>query len=513
MFAMHLWSMLNVTDVYLYGHNASRFDHYFLVEALHRVSGQFFESDETTAIICLQIKRKFTLHFRDTCKLLQGTLKSVGQLLGLQKYDMPITNVVTTELIEYCHQDVNICDAIIQWANKFFPHLNHICTYYSQAGIAYEQTCLLLPDDSYLLDWSILSALKQCYYGGRVDSCAYGHKILCNVSLLDIRSMYPSSLCHDLPYGPLQLMSSDIKRFLQSTRLGIALVRIVKTTASCYDQTLGLCPIKNIHSLVFINTGDVTAWFTSVDIHNLLADGWQLVKIHACFEWHYKRPFLREFFLKNYETRKLYPKSHPLNQAAKLMMNSSYGKFAQHIHREEESSRCYYVAWFCLSYSRCLLKQLKDFCKPALILYGDTDSVVISSEAAQRLYIDSPIMFSDELSYPHLRVDLERHNVFGLYVFAKKVYLIGDILKAKGANKLSIKIDELKNITLDGVVSCREAPASRTLMLNNDTCIAHIEPWRQFSRALRIVIPDFMYKCEHCSFLHYKFMYVKHDFD
>lgn len=487
--------LLRHFDCVAVGHNAHKFDHYFLSEMLDL---ELPKDIETFKLMNIFVEGH-SLIFQDTIGWLTGNLHYVGKIVGLKKLDKDIHDPA------YCVRDTAIVVAAIKFVQTYL--IEATCkfkepwyAFYGVADMAYRYVHSFLVKEQHL-GWSIelYNILKQSYYGGRVDSCMYGMFVEEDITCLDIRSMYPSSLCRELPAGNLIVTKSEPS----SEYLFIAFCRCRKAPTTCASAAFGILPCRIASYNAFLDYGDVCGWYTSEDIRACRLDGWTIeVQVAYAFD---SKTTLAPVYTNLYNMRKLEASGTPLNHAYKIAMNSSYGKFAQKERKTEGMcTRLHYMAWWCLAHTRMQLYLLKEMCKHTTILYGDTDSVFIPAKDVPVIKIRYPEYFQNELAQKGITLS-DDGTQKGLMVIAKKVYMWGNTIKYKGMSKTDsagnalISKDDMRDLWLgETVVNIRDGIACKRI--RNGLC--YIDRFSKLPRCSSIIVPPYKELCNKCMLYH-----------
>lgn len=436
--------LLSFKHVYVFAHNGGKWDHHLgLLKHFIVQQKQETQTIKNAKYVNLHLTSNRKLYLRDTLSFFPMPLKKLGELVGLPKLDCDLEHFDSNKDYPYCCRDTEILVKGFAWLRvNMMPLVNNLCLemFYSLPDIGYFACLSTIKKSLYrFIHWEDYITLRQCYYGGRVISNCFGEKVVKDLVLVDIRSMYPSALTGILPYGPLQ---GPIK-FLPIGKLFVALVTIEKLSDTCISHQQPLVPLRlGDGSLGYVNHGKVTAWFTSVDLETFQMDGWILKEVVQCVYWDESSPYAAQFFMDKYEERRMHPKGSPTNECLKLLMNSGYGKFEQFKVGTEQSvlNRCQPIAWFCTAYSRRILYHCKQILK-CDVFYGDTDSFIIPKEFADRLKQTHQQIFLNRLGNVNKGdVYLEcEQTIKELIVIGKKQYGYittegKEIVKCKGIN-------------------------------------------------------------------------------
>lgn len=492
---MHYLASLS-GDVVLFAHNGYGFDHIFLLEYITNCKDVFADF---TDLRLLEIDwGKARLIFRDTRAFIQGKLAKIAEeMLGDKKIDLDlkIDHPIET-LIEYCYKDVELVVKIVQYVQTHLLKAHNLLSqpslYYGQADIAFRIVMRGVDVFTHTLDNTLHDLMSQCYYGGRVYSPIYGKHLKIDICCIDIRSMYPASLCRLYPCGDIFFSRDEI-----AGRLGIFYLTARRGKPSCVKMTKAIVPIRDKRGMYFVSHGLIKGFYCSPDIAAMRLDGWD-VTIEWGIVWNDVTDILRTKYEGLYEERKQYPKSHAKNQSLKIVLNSSYGKFCQI--ESAHDSRPKFVGWFCLAYSRLQLFHLMALTKDQPVLYGDTDSVFVSSKI---------LPIPDCVNVNHLSVtddtitaDVESFHK-EIIVLGKKTYGLVDECKVKAKG--------IPSCTIDHMIAALSAPVNVPYLAKGNECIkqtsrgtivASAHNLVDKKRMLRVNIPKESYKCDDCKMFH-----------
>lgn len=559
---LYMLRTINKLEIHLFAHNAFKFDHWWFVDAvsdvntecdLQLISMNDEVDDEGTRQMMGKIvnnKTESKIILKDTFKFLVTSLKDIGKQVKCPKLDVAITlctEETKAEFVTYCCRDTKIL-----WeAMKYIRDLlgveledRKICArhrwyrFASQADIAYTCSFKSFKCKMYQFSRLVYEEIKRAYYGARVDSSIYGMLIEGPIQCIDIRSMYPASLNRPIPRGQVKILKSGLdkemfKRMPTSRDHPIiAYVRISKTAKDCYDKFFGVVPYRlnegtNASQIMYVSEGRIEGWYADVAIYAFLLDGWELEEVYFGFEFEGWTADLTLFYQHCYNVRKKFDKSQPRNQSAKLLMNSSYGKYAQKLPKykhykfddweyeyNERSGQCIHVALYCLAWCVVQLVAMKTACNGYTIFYQDTDSAYFRAEDVAKIKVLHPEIFANDLSTgTGVFVDAEeiRQNII---VLGKKFYCVGNdpnntLVHAKGHNKSQLSYYDFEAV-LDG-----EYVSTDRLSMKGQYW-AYMEPKAQerhrvfincgkfetLERKINVVVPDQRYKCTECGMWH-----------
>jgi hypothetical protein len=489
-FMQHLLTM--DSDFYLIAHNGNHYDHAFIIQWCNQhdipIRGPKGHYLCLTAYLY-----KCQMFFRDSIDYFKGSLASLGTWIGLPKLDMDLANPVPSAFIPYCMRDVEIVVKLISVGTTCFVqafNLPYVLIYYfSIAHIAY----LIQMKDIDVFQFTFVeqlhNILQTSYYGGRVYSCMYGMVKRGNLCCIDIRSQYPASLCRPYPCGTITRCKTRVPE-----RLGIYFVEATRQWPGCITATKAIVPVRFRNTLGFVSHGKIRGWYCTPDIDAMIADNWFVIYLDG-FVWSDTTTILRDRYVNLYALRKQTSKTDTMNQAYKLILNSSYGQFV-HKYRAFDD-RAKYIGWFCLAYTRCQLLTLMRLTKDQPVYYGDTDSIYCSTCSIPPHYLRNELSINPF----DITVDCESYHK-ALYVVARKVYCTQDIdkVRAKGMRQCTMQniIDACRKPVILPYLS--RGVCSLTLWQDNWMVDAH--NLSEKARTLTVRVPPYMFKCNVCSMYH-----------
>lgn len=482
-------------DIVIVAHNGNNYDHLFILDYL----GATIKFTNLT--LCHVSLGTHRLYFRDSFKYCTMSLKQIGiELVNCHKLDIDLHFTDPALRDQYCMRDVEIVYKLLRWLqinmiNKFGLSMR-LLDFASQADIAYTYVCnsishftLTFVDDLHMI-------LKQCYYGGRVYSSIYGRYIWGSLCCIDVRSMYPASLCRPYPCGEITHVTKHVPN-----KLGIYFIIARRAPPSCIAKTKAIVPVHYKGSLIFVSEGEIEGWYCTPDIDCMIQSGWDVLYRDG-FVWADTSVELREVYTSLYNERIKHSKGTAPNYTLKILLNSSYGKFCQKYGRI--SSRPHYIGWFCLAYTRLQLLHLMSLSKSHPVYYGDTDSIYLSSSilpipetmAVNQLSVTSNTITVDVESYP-----------ISITVLARKVYVvetldggqINTVVKCKGGRAVTastlwraLRVPQRSPLLMKG---------SRFIKQQDGQYMVDSHNLHDSTRMIRVVVPDYMYLCC-CGYYH-----------
>lgn len=275
--------------------------------------------------ICKLRKDNTTICILDTLNIFRMSLKALGGIIGLEKYDMPDISISSAEGDRYCKRDVEIImKACMRWwqliedndLGGFAPTL---------AGQAMRAFRHRFMSHKILIDnhEKATAVSRRSYYGGRTECFRLGH-IKEHTTLLDVNSMYPAVMrAHDYPCRLLghtrKASLCDLKEWLKSRCLSADVT--LRSTENAY-------PFRTPERLLF-PLGRYRTSLSTPEILRALARN-DIEEVHevAIYE---KAPVFADFVNYFYNMRLLADAETRTAEALmyKTLLNSLYGKFGQ----------------------------------------------------------------------------------------------------------------------------------------------------------------------------------------
>lgn len=360
-----------------YAHNLAGFDGVFLMNQLVK----FGEVDPLVfngKIMSIKVKLNIagyegrTIILKDSYLLLPNSLRKLGELFKIEVaktyfpfhltdifYKGPLPDItmwdITSseyrvlakrfrqrlwvfehEAIRYCKIDCIALHQIITKFNEFiFEHFS-INVHGSLTLPALSMRifkAMFMPENTiYQLTGDVEKAIRQSYTGGAVDVYKPHNKIgnfsISNVFrklfYYDVNSLYPFVMAFKaMPIGRPIAFQGDIRRFLPNC-FGFFYCDI--TSPPKLEHPILQRRVKTSEGMRTIaGLGTWTGWVCSVEMDRCIELGYQFTIIRGYqFE---TGDIFSSYIKKLYELRLLFPKGHPMNDIAKLLMNSLYGKF------------------------------------------------------------------------------------------------------------------------------------------------------------------------------------------
>ncbi len=325
----YLFSLTRVkSSLYLFTHNAffdlqsSDFFHYAYKQ---KWKLEFIHEDGLSFILVVS-KDKRRLKIVSSTNYFPVKLEELGKILGYPKGKVDFDTVSDGELSTYCKKDVEILKKVLEFYFTFI--LEHdlgkfSLTLPSQAFRAFrhrfnsEKICL--HNDERAVELERLS-----YFGGRVEAFRWRKQKGGPFTTLDVNSMYPYIMReHFVPVQLIDIIDNPPVEKAQEIMTKFCIVAEVELNT---DQPI--YAVRRDHKIIF-PIGRFTAYLTTHGLLKAIKEG-HVVKLNIMNV--YKRAMLfNEYVDFFYGIKRLYKEQgkKPFEHAAKLFLNSLYGKFGQ----------------------------------------------------------------------------------------------------------------------------------------------------------------------------------------
>jgi len=414
-------------------------------------------------------KGKKTLLFLDTFNFFKGSVKKMGESIGLNKLEVDFNTVSEEELSRYCKRDVEI---IKEFMMRFidFIESNNLGTLQktlaSQAFSAFRHR--FMRHEIYIHNnVEVIEMERESYRGGRTEAFYIGRLPQDKYYKLDVNSMYPFVMRE-------RLYPTKLIRFEKNPTLS-GLMRALKrffVIAHLRVRVNKPCVGIKTERLIF-PIGEFDCVLTSPEIELVLKHG-QILRVYkyAIYEQHRIFVDYVDFF---YSLKEKYARegNGAYKQISKLFLNSLYGKFGQKVRYLEKIGECehddgyevvidletgerttyrflngeiwveskeYYesensfvaIASAVTAYARCYLWSLIEKAGMENVFYTDTDSLIVNEEGYIRL---SDLLDDYKLGYLKCEGVSEYVEIRNA-----KDYTFGEEVKRKGVKKDAVEI-------------------------------------------------------------------------
>jgi len=427
-----------------------------------------FVYDSKNIILHFRKGRK-SLLFLDTFNYFKGSVKKMGESIGLEKLEVDFATVSDEELSRYCKRDVEI---IKEFMMRFidFIEQNDLGslqkTLASQAFSAFRHRFMRHPIFVHN-NIEVIELERESYRGGRTEAFFIGRLPKGKYYKLDVNSMYPFVMRERL--YPIKLIRLEKNPSLSGLKRALKRFFVIAHVRVRVDKP---CVGIKTERLIF-PVGEFDAYLTSPEIELVLKHG-EIVKVYkyAIYEQHRIFVDYVDFF---YSLKEKYAREEngAYKQMSKLFLNSLYGKFGQKVRYLEKIGECeredgyevvydmetgerttyrflnneiwveskeYYesensfvaIASAVTAYARCYLWELIEKAGEENVYYTDTDSLIVNEVGYERL---KPLLDDYKLGYlkcEGVSEDVEIRNA--------KDYTFGEEVKRKGVKKDAVEI-------------------------------------------------------------------------
>lgn len=389
----------------IFAHFGGKFDFLFLLRELLRSNYEILDVvPRGSSILYFTTKigsRIFT--FRDSSALLPFGLKSLTEDFGVdhikREYDHSKTKGYSKELSEYLRDD---CRGLFECLEKFYnwPLIKKAGPATTMASQAMRVFRTFLKEPIYGCSDFISEFARKAYLGGRTEI----FKPYCKKGPIyeyDVNSLYPYVMsCNDFPVGRAHFTFD-----FDSQRLGIFNAEVT-APGDIHVPCLGIvCDSKYLFPI-----GTFEGYWTSTELNYARSLGYK-IRVKKGVVWPEKRSIFKEFITELYNIRLTSKPKSVSDILAKLLMNSSYGRFGMNLDKEnigfnlKEGSIEYKslmvsrrsvqlykdpvhletfshtgIAAFVTSYARIHVHRILQTIDPRHLYYTDTDSIFTTAE-------------------------------------------------------------------------------------------------------------------------------------
>ena len=268
-------------------------------------------------------QNEHTIQFRDSSRLLPGSVEAIGKSIGLPKIEVDrahIEKLAWGKLIEYCRRD---CEVVRKALLQLWPILP-VEGDTLASRVTRHLRATAVPPDAWGWDADTDRKSALGYYGGRVEVFRTG---LAPGASFDINSAYPFAMTKPLPTEFL----GERKRWPNSAE-GIVCATV--TVPECLYPVLPYRPKDGLwRDVTMFPTGRIKGAWAAPELRRAMECGATVERVH----WfhHYKlAPWMREFMSGRYVLRAKAKRAGDAFQAyaQKILLNSCSGKV---IEREE----------------------------------------------------------------------------------------------------------------------------------------------------------------------------------
>lgn len=254
----------------------------------------------------------------DSFNFFAGTLKKMGEAIGLEKGDFEEASKDEKDLLKYCRRD---CEILWSFMHKLQVKVN------CEDNITLPVTIGRLALDSFRAnflekDYQTYNSLEclKAYAGGRVECFKIG-SFEGEIKFADVKSMYPTNMLRDYP--DCATLESGVDP--RNTIYGIAECEIF------VPNNIFIGPLwQKVKGKLCFPTGHLRGFWTFHEIRTALEFGAVFKKLHWSIGTNIGiKNLFSGYILENFERRKNSQNDFE-NIFYKLKMNNGYGKLIQH---------------------------------------------------------------------------------------------------------------------------------------------------------------------------------------
>jgi len=264
--------------------------------------------------------------FLDTMNYVKKSLKSIGEILKIEKMEIDFNNCSFEYLKKYCYRDVEITQKfILEWIDflKSNDLGNFKYTLASQSFSTYRHRFM----NSDIGIHNIINAIeleRKSYRGGRNEVFKFGKDF---AYIYDVNSMYPYVMANNR--YPTKIIgfykNGNIKSIERALNKGFGIIADVNIKVS--ENVIGIKQDRLIFPI-----GEFRCQITEPEIKYLLEHGHKITKVfnYSIYETDYIFKDFVDFFYN--ERLKARSENNLIkSEMYKILMNSLYGKFGQKI--------------------------------------------------------------------------------------------------------------------------------------------------------------------------------------
>lgn len=325
--------MQSQQDEIIFAHFGGKFDFLFLLKEAMRFEKCRVETLVPRGSSILYFELQFSSGtkyiFRDSSALLPFSLKSITENFGVEskkkEWDHSKTKGYSKELSEYLFTD---CKGLHESIEKFYswPLIEKAGPASTIAGQAMRVMRTYLEEELWGLNDKASEFCRRAYLGGRTEI----FRPFCSKGPLyeyDVNSLYPTVMRDNwFPVGN-GFFTFDFDK----SHLGIYHARVT-APGGCDIPCLGI-----VHDNKYVfPVGTFEGYWTSIELEYAISQGYR-VTIKKGYVFPEKRKLFKKFIDDLYNIRLTSPKNSVSDIIAKLLMNSSYGRFGMDSEKENIS--------------------------------------------------------------------------------------------------------------------------------------------------------------------------------
>lgn len=293
----------------------------------HRWEVKIFFIKGFTNIIKLK-QEPYTVCCLNMQQFIPRSVKKMGQLIGLEKFDVDVKDKDDKLIMGYCRRDVDIITETFKLWVKFLDDndLGRFCyTLAGQSFTAFRHR--FLNKKIYIHANEFISNFeRECYYGGRVELFRRGDFKGEKIYKLDINSQYP----YVMREYPMPVKWRGTEHLPSMVTLRWCLWRYICFAKVALNTNEPVYPQKGQNKLLF-PTGRFVTYLSHPELIYAYEHG-HIYEIEYLI-YYDKAVIFREYVDNMFVLRRKYKDEHNdvFQYLVKIMMNALYGKFAQRV--------------------------------------------------------------------------------------------------------------------------------------------------------------------------------------
>lgn len=281
------------------------------------------------------------VRFVDTMSLFRMSLKRVGEMIGLEKLDLPKKlkkeDLQDSEMIDYVKRDTEILIKAVKMLKqkikgdginiKRLVTMNQVAISYLLKMIKEKETPIFRGKGERVIQGKARRKVRKAYRGGRVE--AWGLGTIRGVSSIDVNSLYPyAASIIDFPDLKSEVFWNKPKKETWEELLDK--VGVCRAMLYNNNNNLGMIPVRLPHISYFPKRKKylIGTW-TNREVREALSNGYKIINIQFIITYDKLENPFKEIMSKLFELRNDKELGEFNRSFYKSVMNGGIGKFAQ----------------------------------------------------------------------------------------------------------------------------------------------------------------------------------------
>lgn len=327
----------------VYGHNIA----YDIWNIIPRTDKRIkFYSDRPLIMEYIDTDNKIV--FLDTMNLFKMSLEKAGQIIGTNKGNIPIELLGDespknlNRIKGYCIQDCKVTMELVHEVKRMLIQdeirikriytINQVAIQYFLNKLReYNDIDFLFADKErkYLHRTKYNGTIKDAYRGGRVEAFRTG--LIKDVKYIDCNNLYGYSAMN-MKFPDLRTeeqIKSPLNIYDKDTVLDN--IGISKVALKNVSNKIGLIQVRTDNSIYYPKEGTIIiGTYTNQEIKEALNEGYELIDIEKTTIWDEAKYNPYNTYITDLYTKRITARDEFKKYFYKQMMNSSFGKLAQH---------------------------------------------------------------------------------------------------------------------------------------------------------------------------------------